>query len=90
MILNKGLSARNKVQVTGLLEVPVLRYSFVIINWHQEEMQKLDRKTRRMLTIYRQHHSRADTDCVYVLRKDEGRRLMQIETYIAEIFADYC
>jgi len=26
------------------LAVPVLRYSFGIVNWHQEELQKLDRK----------------------------------------------
>jgi hypothetical protein len=38
------------------LAVPVLRYSFGIINWHQEEIQKPDRKTRKMLTIHGQHH----------------------------------
>ena len=28
--------------------MPVLRYSFGIVNWHQEELQKLDRKTRKL------------------------------------------
>jgi hypothetical protein len=32
------------MQATGSLTVPVLRYSFGIINWHKEEIQKLDRK----------------------------------------------
>jgi hypothetical protein len=36
LILNTGLSAKNKWQVTGSLSVPVLRYSFGIINWYQE------------------------------------------------------
>jgi hypothetical protein len=44
------------MQAIGLLAVPVLRYSFGITNWHQEEIQKLDRKTRKMLTIHEQHH----------------------------------
>jgi hypothetical protein len=44
-VLGTELSAKNKIQATGLLAVPVLRYSFGIINWHQEELQKLDRKT---------------------------------------------
>jgi hypothetical protein len=36
LILSTELSARNKMQATGSLTVPVLRYSFGIINWHQE------------------------------------------------------
>jgi hypothetical protein len=67
------------------LAVPVLRYSFGIINWHQEEIQKLDRKTRKMLTIHGQHHLRADIDRSYVPRKEGERGLMQVEgAYIAE------
>jgi hypothetical protein len=50
------------MQATGSLAVPVLRYSFGIINWHQEKIQKLDRKTRKMLNIHGQHHPRADID----------------------------
>jgi hypothetical protein len=77
------LSTRNKMQAIGSLVVPVLRYSFGIINWHQEEI--LDTKTRKMLTINGQHHPRADTDHLYVPRKEGRRRLMQAEgTYIAE------
>jgi hypothetical protein len=38
LILNTELSANNKMQATGSLAVPVLRYSFGIINWHQEEI----------------------------------------------------
>jgi hypothetical protein len=38
-----------------------------------------------MLTIHGQHHPRADIDCLYVPRKEGGRRLMQVEgAYIAE------
>jgi hypothetical protein len=85
LILNTKLSAKNKMQTIGSLAVPVLRYSFRIINWHQEEIQKLDRRTRKILTIRGQHHPRADTDCLYVPRKEGGRGLMQAEgTYMAE------
>jgi len=49
--LGTELSAKNKIQATGLLAVPVLRNDFGIVNWHQEELQKLDRKTRKLLTI---------------------------------------
>jgi hypothetical protein len=73
------------MQAIGSLAVPVIRYSFGIINWHQEEIQKLDRKTRKMLTIHGQHHTRADIDCLCVPRKEGGRGLMYVEgAYIAE------
>jgi hypothetical protein len=61
------------------LAVPVLRYSFGIINWHQEELQKLDRKTRKLLIIHGQHHLKADVDHLYVLRKQGGWGLKQLE-----------
>jgi len=39
-----------------------------------------------MLTTYKMHHPKADTDRIYVKRKGEGRGLVQIETALkAEI-----
>ena len=52
LILSTELSEKNKTQATGSLEVPVLRYSFGSINWHQEELGKLDRKIRKLLIIH--------------------------------------
>ena len=54
-----------------------------IVNWHQEELQKLDRKTRKLLTIHGQHHPKADVDRLYVPRKQGGRGLMQLEAALA-------
>jgi len=86
MILKSELNARNKITATGALAVPVLRYCFGIINWRTEEIKKIDRKTRKMLTMYKMHHPKADTDRLYVKRKEGGRRLVQIEAaYKAEI-----
>jgi len=61
------------------LAVPVLRYSFRIANWHQEELQKLDRKTRKLLNNHGQHHPNADVDRLYFARKQGGMGLMQLE-----------
>jgi hypothetical protein len=36
--MNMKLSAKNKMQATESLAVPVLRYSFGIINWHREKI----------------------------------------------------
>jgi len=71
--------ATNKIQAIGSLAIPVLRYSFGIINWHQEELQKLDQKTRKLLTIHGQHHTKVDVDRLYVPRKQGRRVLIQLE-----------
>ena len=39
MILKSELNARNKITAIGALAVPVLRYSFGIINWRIEEIK---------------------------------------------------
>ena len=40
MILKSELNARNKITAIGALAVPVLRYSFGIINWRIEEIKQ--------------------------------------------------
>ena len=45
LVLDKELITKNKIQANGSLAVPVLGHKSGIINWHQEELQKLDRKT---------------------------------------------
>lgn len=78
LVLDTELSANNKIQVTGSLALPVLRYCFGTINWHRE-LQNLDRKTRKLLTIHGQHHPKAEVDCLYVPRKWGRRGQMKLE-----------
>ena len=79
MILNSELNARNKITAIGALVVPVLRYSFGIIKWRIEEIKKIDRKTSKMLTMYKVHHPKADIDRLYVKKKGGGRGFVQVE-----------
>jgi len=77
LVLGLELSTKNKIQAIGSLAIPELRYSFGIVNWCQE-LQKLDRKTRKLLAIHGQHCPQADVDRLYVPRKQVGRGLMQL------------
>jgi len=86
MIPKSELNARNKITAIEALAIPVLRYCFGIINWRIEEIKKIDRKTRKMLTMYEMHHPKADRDRLYVKRKGGGRGLVKVEAaYKAEI-----
>jgi len=53
MILKPDLHTKNKITAIVL----VLRYSFGIINWRLEEIRKIDRKTRKILTMYKMHQN---------------------------------
>jgi len=50
-ILKSELNAKNKITAIGALAVPVLRHSFGIINLRLEEIRKIDRKTRKVITM---------------------------------------
>jgi len=71
MILKSELNTRNKITAIGALAVPVLRYSFGIINWRIEEIKQIDMETRKMLKMYKTDHPKADRQTVC---KEERRR----------------
>ena len=85
-MLKSELNSWNRITAIGALAVPVLTYSFGIINWRIEEIKKIDMKTRKMLTMHKIHNPKADTDRLYDERKEGGRGLVQFEAaYKAEI-----
>ena len=86
MILKSVLNATNKITAIGALAFPILRYSFGIINWRTEEIKKSYSKTRKTLTMYKMHHSKADIERLYITRKQGWRGMVQTEAaYKAEI-----
>ena len=51
LVFKSELNAANRIDAINTLAVPVVPYSFNIINWKMEELMKLDRKTRKFLTM---------------------------------------
>ena len=45
----------------------------------KQQLRTLDRKTTRLLTIYKSLHSQADVDRLYVKRSKGGRGLISVE-----------
>ena len=79
MALKSQLNSANKLEAINTLAVPVVTYSFSIINWTLQELAKLDTKTRNFLTMYKMHHPKSDVDRVYLLRNEGGGGLIQLE-----------
>ena len=52
-ILRTNLNPKNKLTAINQLAVPVLQYTFGIINWPQNAIDPIDVKTRKLLTIHK-------------------------------------
>ena len=51
IITKSELNAINRMEAINTLATPVVTYSFNIVDWKMEEIRKLDRKTRKLLTM---------------------------------------
>jgi len=63
MVLKPEMNCKNKITATAILAVPVLKYSFGIIDCRFEETQKIDRKAGKMETLDIMGHHKGDIVC---------------------------
>ena len=80
MILRSSLNSGNTVQAINARAVMIIRYGAGIVEWTKAELKEIDRKTRKMRTIYRSMHPQGDVDRLYWKRlywkrKEGGRGL---------------
>ena len=81
-VLKSKLNGRNKFQAINTWAVASLRYGAGIIKWNKEELQNLDRKSRKLLTLYGAFHPKSDVDRLYLPRSKGGRGLISCESCI--------
>ena len=62
-----------------ILIVSLLRYSAAFISWRKSELQAIDRKTRKLFTIYGALKPKSDVDRLYIPRKEWGFGLISIQ-----------
>ena len=78
-ILQSKLNGGNIVKAVNLRAVSIVRYGAGIIDWKKDELKEMDRKTRKLFSIYRALHPQADVDRLYLKRSEGGRGLLSIE-----------
>ena len=79
-VWSSELSALNKCLAHNTFAVPLLTQTFGILDWNADELEKLDVKTRKILTYTGNFHINGDCDRLYVPRKDGGRGLKSVYT----------
>ena len=82
--MKSKLNGGNLVHGVNTWAVSLLRYSAAFVSWRKRELQVIDRKTRKLFTIYGTLHHKPDVDRVYIPRKEGGGGLISTE-YCVEL-----
>jgi hypothetical protein len=77
-ILKTNLCSENTIKAINTYAVPILTYSFGIINWSKTKLEGLQRNTRSTLTDFNQHHLKSCLERTTLPRKDGGRGMIDI------------
>ena len=78
-ILKTELNSANRITAINNLAMPVVQYSFNIINWKLQSFRRIDTKTRKLLIYYKMHHPKSHKDRLYLPRSEVGGSLIQTE-----------
>ena len=79
LVLKSELNARNKIAAINTLAVPVILYSYGVIDWKLDEIQDVDRMIRKQLCMNWLRAMKADVDRIYLPCQEGGRSLMNFE-----------
>ena len=79
LVLNSELNARNRTAAINTLAVPVVLYSYGIIDWKLNEIQDLKKMTWKQLCMNWMLARKADVDRIYLPCQEDGRSLMNLE-----------
>jgi hypothetical protein len=84
LVLRSHLNAGNIIRAINSWAIPVIRYTSGIVEWTLAELQEIDRKTRKLMTIYHAFNMNGDVDRLYLKRKSGGKGLLQVEQVMRE------
>ena len=69
-ILKNKISAKNTTDSIWTFAMPILRSGFGIVKWTQNEIRKIDCKTRKILTKNNSHHPKNQTLTDYTFHEE--------------------
>src|SRR5678816_2558395 len=78
-ILKTELKPKNKIEAIKVLAMPVMRYSFGIIDWYQHEINTLDTTTRKLLHAHKIIYKNQCTARIYIPRDEGGMGMPHID-----------
>ena len=82
LLLESNLDGENVIKAVNTWVKAVLRYSGGILDWNKDEIQNMDRKTRKIMTMNGALHSKTNLARLYLARNEGGRRLRLLEEVV--------
>ena len=70
-VLKSKLNGGNLVRGVNTWAASLLRYSAAFVSWRKSELQAIDRKTRKLFTIYGVLHPKSEVDRYKYLENKE-------------------
>ena len=77
-VMKSKLNGGNVIKAINTWTIPLIRYGAGIIDWTKNEIDEIDRKTRKMLNMYGGLHPKSNVDRLYLKRENGGRRLISV------------
>ena len=69
---------KNRFKAINTPAVPLVTYSYNILDGNISEIRKIDVKTKKLFILHRMRHPRADVKRLYVPRAQGGKGLLNI------------
>ena len=57
----------------------MVRYSVAFLGWSRLQLEEIDRKTRKLLTMHNGFHPKSNADRLYLPRSEGGRGLIGVQ-----------
>ena len=83
-ILKSKLNGGNVIKAINTCAVATVRYGAGVINWTIEDLERMDRRTRKLLTIHGGLHPRSNVGRLYIPRNLGGRGLTSVRDCVEE------
>lgn len=77
-LMKSSLNSKNLTKAVNTFAIPILTYSFGIINWSKTELEALERNLRTTLTKFNKHHPKSACERITIPRNQGGRGFIDI------------
>ena len=71
LFMKSQLKGKNKIKVANTWAVSLMRYGAGTIKLNKEELQEIDRKSRKFVTMNKELHPRSDVARICIPRKSK-------------------
>ena len=75
-VLKSDLNSSNKIKAINTWAMPSLTYGYGVIKWSITDLETIDTRTRKLLTMNSMFHKKSDITRLYMQRSEGGRGLL--------------